>query len=86
MTFDSRQQATLERATELALCYLGSLDSAHVGATAPLAELRRRFSRPLPDAGVNPPGASPPMPHCGSWDAAGWRTSSRAAAAVLTPS
>jgi glutamate/tyrosine decarboxylase-like PLP-dependent enzyme len=54
MPFDSRQQATLERAAELALSYLGSLDAAPVGATTPLAELRRRFSRPLPDEGVDP--------------------------------
>ncbi|MEA2725250.1 MAG: hypothetical protein QOH59_3021, partial [Gemmatimonadales bacterium] len=54
MPFDSRQQATLERAAELAVSYLDSLDTAPVGATAPLAELRRRFSRPLPDQGVDP--------------------------------
>src|SRR4051812_30358121 len=51
---DSRQQATLERAAGLALSYLASLESAPVHATAPLAELRRRFSRPLPDHGVDP--------------------------------
>jgi glutamate/tyrosine decarboxylase-like PLP-dependent enzyme len=51
---DSRQQATLERAAELALAYLESLDAAPVGTTAPLSELRRRFSRPLPDQGVDP--------------------------------
>ena len=54
MPFDSRQQATLERAAELALAYLESLDAAPVAATTPLAELRRRFSRPLPDEGVDP--------------------------------
>jgi glutamate/tyrosine decarboxylase-like PLP-dependent enzyme len=54
MTFDSGQQATLERAAELALSYLQSLDAAPVAATTPLAELRRRFSRPLPDAGTDP--------------------------------
>ena len=54
MPFDSRQQATLERAAELALSYLGSLDAAPVGATTPLAELRRRFSRPLSDEGIDP--------------------------------
>jgi glutamate/tyrosine decarboxylase-like PLP-dependent enzyme len=54
MPFDSRQHVTLERATELALSYLGSLDDAPVGATATLSELRRRFSRPLPDDGVDP--------------------------------
>jgi glutamate/tyrosine decarboxylase-like PLP-dependent enzyme len=54
MTLDSRQQATLARAAELALSYLDSLDDAPVGATASLSELRRRFSRPLPDEGVDP--------------------------------
>jgi glutamate/tyrosine decarboxylase-like PLP-dependent enzyme len=54
MPFDSRQHATLERAAELALSYLGSLGAAPVCATTPLPELRRRFSRPLPDAGVDP--------------------------------
>jgi glutamate/tyrosine decarboxylase-like PLP-dependent enzyme len=51
---ESRQQATLERAAELALSYLESLDHASVGATASLAELRRRFARPLADEGVDP--------------------------------
>src|SRR5687767_6706466 len=51
---DSRQHATMERAAELALSYLGSLDAAPVCATTSLAELRRRFSRPLPDQGVDP--------------------------------
>jgi glutamate/tyrosine decarboxylase-like PLP-dependent enzyme len=54
MTFDSRQQATIGRAAELALSYLTSLDAAPVAATASLAELRRRFSRALPDHGVDP--------------------------------
>ena len=54
MLSDARQQATLERAAQLALSYLGSLDAASVGATASLTELRRRLSRPLPDAGVDP--------------------------------
>jgi glutamate/tyrosine decarboxylase-like PLP-dependent enzyme len=54
MPFDSRQQATLERAAELAVSYLDSLDAAPVCSTAPLAELRHRFSRPLPDEGVDP--------------------------------
>ena len=48
------QHAALERATELALSYLASLDAAPVCATTPLAELRRRFSRPLPDDGADP--------------------------------
>jgi glutamate/tyrosine decarboxylase-like PLP-dependent enzyme len=54
MPVDPRQQATLERATQLALSYLASLDDAPVCATTPLAELRRRFSRPLPNEGVDP--------------------------------
>jgi glutamate/tyrosine decarboxylase-like PLP-dependent enzyme len=54
MPFDSRQQAALERATALALSYLDSLDAAPVAATTPLAELRRRFFRPLPDDGADP--------------------------------
>ena len=51
---DSRQHATLERATELALSYLGSLDATPVAATASLSQLRQRFLRPLPEAGVDP--------------------------------
>lgn len=54
MLTDDRQHATLERATELALAYLGGLDTTSVAATVPLAELRRRFAFPLPDAGVDP--------------------------------
>jgi glutamate/tyrosine decarboxylase-like PLP-dependent enzyme len=55
MPFDTTtEQAALERATELALSYLGSLDSAPVCTTTPLAELRRRFTVPLPDAGADP--------------------------------
>jgi glutamate/tyrosine decarboxylase-like PLP-dependent enzyme len=50
----SRQQATLERAAELALAYLETLGDAPVCATASLAELRRRFLHPLPDTGVDP--------------------------------
>jgi glutamate/tyrosine decarboxylase-like PLP-dependent enzyme len=49
-----RQEATLERATELALSFLQSLDAAPVCATTSLPELRRRFARPLPDDGVDP--------------------------------
>jgi len=48
------ERATLERATQLALSFLGSLDSAPVGATASLSELRSRFALPLPDEGVDP--------------------------------
>ncbi len=48
------ERATLERAAQLALTYLGGLDAAPVATTVPLAELRRRFARPLPDAGVDP--------------------------------
>ncbi len=50
----TRQQATLERVTEVALSFLESLDTAPVCATTPLAELRRRFARPLPEEGVDP--------------------------------
>lgn len=49
----SSEQATLERATELAISYLGSLDHAPVGATVDLAELRRRFGYPLPETGTD---------------------------------
>jgi glutamate/tyrosine decarboxylase-like PLP-dependent enzyme len=49
-----RQQATLERAAELALSFLGSLDTAPVAATTTLSELRARFVRELPDEGVDP--------------------------------
>ena len=48
------EHATLERATQLALAFLESLDAASVATTASLAELRARFARPLPDAGVDP--------------------------------
>ncbi|HYF39397.1 MAG TPA: aminotransferase class V-fold PLP-dependent enzyme [Gemmatimonadales bacterium] len=51
---DTRQQATLKRATDLALAYLDSLEHAPVGATASLEELRRRFGGPLADAGTDP--------------------------------
>lgn len=51
---NARQQATLERAAELSLEYLQSLDKTPVCTTTPLAELRRRFSHPLPDAGIDP--------------------------------
>jgi glutamate/tyrosine decarboxylase-like PLP-dependent enzyme len=55
MPYDpTQQQAVLERATELALSYLGSLDDAPVRTTASLAELRQRFFQPLPDEGVDP--------------------------------
>ncbi|HEV7366240.1 MAG TPA: aminotransferase class V-fold PLP-dependent enzyme [Gemmatimonadales bacterium] len=54
MPFDSKQRSTLKRAAELAISYLGSLDAAPVATTTPLAELRRRFSRPLPDDGADP--------------------------------
>ncbi len=49
-----RQQATLERATELAVAFLESLDAAPVAATTSLAELRRRFAVELPAEGVDP--------------------------------
>jgi len=50
----TRQRAALERATELALSYLGSLDAGPVCATTSLAELRQRFAHPLPQAGADP--------------------------------
>ena len=53
MPLDFRQHATLERAAELAVSYLGSLDATPVGATVSLSELRRRFSRPLADDGID---------------------------------
>ena len=54
MSFDSREQETLERAAELAIQFLDSLDAAPVATTISLAELRRRFARPLPDRGTDP--------------------------------
>ncbi len=54
MPSDTRQQATLTRAAELALSYLDSLDTASVATTVSLAELRQRFSHPLPHDGVDP--------------------------------
>jgi glutamate/tyrosine decarboxylase-like PLP-dependent enzyme len=53
-SLDDRQRAALERATELALSFLGSLDTASVATTISLAELRQRFVQPLPDHGVDP--------------------------------
>ena len=55
MTLDpTQQQATLERAMEHALTFLGSLETAPVCTTVSLAELRRRFSHALPDDGADP--------------------------------
>ena len=54
MPTSSPQQAALQRVAELALSYLQSLDQAPVCATTSLAELRRRFSRPLADEGLDP--------------------------------
>jgi glutamate/tyrosine decarboxylase-like PLP-dependent enzyme len=51
---DNRQQVVLERAVELALSYLQSLDAAPVAATTPLAELRGRLGRTLPAEGIDP--------------------------------
>jgi glutamate/tyrosine decarboxylase-like PLP-dependent enzyme len=48
------QRAALERATELAVSFLDSLDAAPVCATATLAELRRRFAHSLADEGIDP--------------------------------
>jgi glutamate/tyrosine decarboxylase-like PLP-dependent enzyme len=49
-----REQVVFERTVQLAISYLGSLDAAPVGATASLAELRRRLARQLPAKGVDP--------------------------------
>ena len=54
MRSSPRQDATLARASELALSYLGTLDTASVAATTPLAELRRRFAGPIPERGTDP--------------------------------
>ncbi len=53
MNTSTRQQAALERATELAQAYIDSLDDAPVAATVSLAELRSRFVRELPNEGVD---------------------------------
>jgi glutamate/tyrosine decarboxylase-like PLP-dependent enzyme len=50
----ARRHAALERAVELACSFLDSLDEAPVSAGQSLGELRRRFNRPLPDAGAPP--------------------------------
>src|SRR5262245_39097570 len=49
-----RERAALQRATEHAMAFLESLDEASVATTTSLAELRRRFDRPLPDEGMDP--------------------------------
>src|ERR1041385_3512909 len=55
MTHDLvRQRAALERAMAHSLAFLGGLDTASVAATTSLAEIRRRFDRPLAEAGVDP--------------------------------
>jgi glutamate/tyrosine decarboxylase-like PLP-dependent enzyme len=54
MSSESRQHAALERATQLALDYLESLDEAPVCARTSLAELRRRLGPALPDDGADP--------------------------------
>ncbi|HVZ49700.1 MAG TPA: aminotransferase class V-fold PLP-dependent enzyme [Gemmatimonadaceae bacterium] len=48
------ERAVLARAGEIALDYLSTLDAASVATTTPLAELRRRFDRPLQDGGTDP--------------------------------
>ncbi|HEY4132100.1 MAG TPA: pyridoxal-dependent decarboxylase [Gemmatimonadaceae bacterium] len=53
MSLDPREQATLERATTIALAYLRSLDTASVATTTSLAELRGRFAHPIPDDGCD---------------------------------
>ena len=54
MRTDSRERATLQRAAELSLTFLESLEAAPVAATASAADLRRRLALPLPDAGTHP--------------------------------
>ena len=49
-----RERAALQRATDLAISFLESLDDASVATTVSLAELRRRFEQPLPDEGTDP--------------------------------
>jgi glutamate/tyrosine decarboxylase-like PLP-dependent enzyme len=51
-----RQRAALQRAADLALWFLESLDAAPVCTTTPLAELRRRFFQPLAEEGSDPVG------------------------------
>jgi hypothetical protein len=45
-------EPALRRALDLALAYLGELDTAAVGATVSSAELWQRLERPLPEAGL----------------------------------
>ena len=54
MRTDPRERPTLERAAELSLEFLASLEGAPVAATASVADLRRRLNVPLPDAGSDP--------------------------------
>jgi len=49
----ARFRPALERALAIALDHLGSLEHTSVAATATLAELRERLSRPLADDGVD---------------------------------
>ncbi|HVO12054.1 MAG TPA: pyridoxal-dependent decarboxylase [Vicinamibacteria bacterium] len=50
----SVDSAVLQRALALAVEYLEALPEAPVGATATLAELRRRLDQPLPEVGSEP--------------------------------
>ncbi len=55
MTSDrERQHLALTRAAQLSSSYLDALDTAPVGATASLAQLRERLALPLSDTGVDP--------------------------------
>lgn len=52
--YSAIERPVLERATAIALAYLTSLDSAPVGPTVPLAELRERLALPLEERGTDP--------------------------------
>jgi glutamate/tyrosine decarboxylase-like PLP-dependent enzyme len=53
-TRSDREQATLRRASELALDFLAGLETAPVAATVPLQALRQRLGGPLGEAGCDP--------------------------------
>lgn len=58
-TPEARARANIERGvlnstTEIAYKFLASLDEASVATTVPLAELRKRFAKPLPNDGLKP--------------------------------
>lgn len=51
---ESGFRATLEKALESALSYLGDLDRMPVASRVDLATLRRRLAKPLDDSGLHP--------------------------------